>query len=148
MNFVDAAVTQSGDEIRLVAPGLSLPPPTRFRDLLQQYTGKTVIAGIRPEAIHDHAYQPFGATTTKVEATIDVTELMGSEIIAYVLVGTQTLVARLDPRSQARPGQPITLAFETERMHLFDPESTLALGLSPEEPVTTATAVSAKSPGS
>jgi multiple sugar transport system ATP-binding protein len=144
MNFFDATVTQSGDGVRLEAPGMSLPPPSRYRDVISNYVGKTVNVGVRPEAIHDFNFQPTGAATTKVEASVDVTELMGSEIISYVIIDGQTLVARFDPRSGARPGQPITLAFETDRMHLFDVETKLALGIAPEEPVATVdTAVSA-----
>jgi multiple sugar transport system ATP-binding protein len=148
MNFFDATVRQSGEEFRLEASGISLPPPTRYRDVLGSDAGKTAIVGVRPEAIHDHNFQPAGAKTTKVEASVDVTELMGSEIISYVIVGGQTLVARFDPRSAARPGQPITLAFETERMHLFDPATKLALGISSEDDVIPPTAVPAKAPAS
>jgi multiple sugar transport system ATP-binding protein len=143
MNFFDADVASSGDTMTLQAEGLALPPPSRFADALKPYAGKKVLVGIRPEAIHDFAYQPFGATTARVEANVDVTELMGSEIIAYVVVGGKTLVSRLDPRSEARPGKPISLAFEMDRAHLFDPETQLALGAEPVPETAPTTAASA-----
>ena len=37
--------------------------------------------------------------------------------------GEQKLVARVSPRSEARNGDPITVAIDTERMHIFDKDT-------------------------
>ena len=77
------------------------------------------------------------------EAYVDVTELMGSEILLYLIAnrvvvdeelaskknividrsGEQKLTARVSPRSTARNGDTITVAIDTARMHLFDKET-------------------------
>ncbi len=136
MNFFEATVTASDGKIQLEAPGLVLPPAARHTEFLRGRVGQKVVVGARPEAIHDFDFQPSGAATTRVDATVDVTEQMGSEMIAYVVIGGQTFVARLDPRSKARMGAQIAVAFETERLHLFDPETGLALDAQAAEAAT------------
>ena len=85
------------------------------------------------------AFRPYGYTNFYV----DVTELMGSEILLYLIAnrvvvdeelaskknmvidrsGEQKLTARVSPRSTARNGDTITVAIDTARMHLFDKET-------------------------
>lgn len=47
-------------------------------------------------------------------------EPLGSEVILYMLAGSDSFVARVDPRTSAQANQPFKLAFEMDRMHLFD----------------------------
>ena len=58
-----------------------------------------------------------------VDTYVDLTELMGSEIFLYLKVGEQNLTARVSPRSQARSGDSVKVAFDTSRIHLFDKDS-------------------------
>ncbi len=37
------------------------------------------------------------------------------------------MVARVDPRSQTKPGKKIEISVDTERIHFFDPETRLAI---------------------
>ena len=47
-------------------------------------------------------------------------EPLGSEVILYMLAGSDSFVARVDPRTTAQANQPFKLTFEMDRMHLFD----------------------------
>jgi multiple sugar transport system ATP-binding protein len=47
-------------------------------------------------------------------------EPLGSEVYLYCVAGNQQFVARVDPRTQAQPGAPITLHFNTAKMHAFN----------------------------
>jgi multiple sugar transport system ATP-binding protein len=53
---------------------------------------------------------------------------MGNEKFLHVLVGKQTVLARVDPRTRARVGQEIELQLDIDRLHLFDAATELAVG--------------------
>jgi multiple sugar transport system ATP-binding protein len=78
------------------------------------------VVGIRPEDIHDIEFLPPNLPSAKISATVDVTELMGNEILLYLVAGQNTLVARVDPRSKCRVGQQAEVALNTEKLHVFD----------------------------
>jgi multiple sugar transport system ATP-binding protein len=121
----------------------------RLRDALGQ-AGRleTVIVGLRPEHLQDAAitdHRPTGAVT--FTGDVGVLEAMGAEYYAYFDLpdqpsvtdvtdaahdadsdpvgrrhGTQ-LIARLPIDSAVRELESITLWFDPDRLHLFDPES-------------------------
>ena len=127
MNFFDVTLTGTPPELYLDAGHFKMPVPEDRKHVATPFTGKRLLLGIRPEHIHDAGYQPPGIRVSTVEATVDVTEMMGSEVIAYLLVGEKTFLGRLDPRTPARPGAKITVGFEVDRIHVFDPETELAV---------------------
>lgn len=127
MNFFDVNVTGDATAPRLQAEAFSLPAPTSRRSQFAPYLGRKVILGIRPENIHDKEFQPSGIEAGEIKARVDVTELMGNEQILHLLVDGAQFLARVDPRSKARPGADIDLVIDTQAIHAFDPESQLAL---------------------
>ncbi|HEY5639111.1 MAG TPA: sn-glycerol-3-phosphate ABC transporter ATP-binding protein UgpC [Dehalococcoidia bacterium] len=130
MNLFDAVVEGEGDDLRLNATGaFTLPVPPEKREDLEPYRGKKVIMGIRPENIHDAGFQPPDIRTATCDCEVDVTEMMGDEVNAYLEVKDQSFLARVDPRTSARPGQSLRVAFDCDRLHMFDPETEEAIGL-------------------
>ncbi len=130
MNFFDAVVEGEGDDLRLNATeAFTLPVPPEKREDLEPYRGKKVIMGIRPENIHDAGFQPPDIRTATCDCEVDVTEMMGDEVNAYLEVKDQSFLARVDPRTSARPGQSLRVAFDCDRLHMFDPETEEAIGL-------------------
>src|SRR4051794_31255861 len=110
---------------------------------------REVITGIRCEDIADQL-DDDGGRAVEVEVVVDVIEKMGAEAYAYFTVDQHVeldelaeiaedpaggdggitrgqVVARMRPRSQARPGERIRLLLAADRLHLFDPESGEAL---------------------
>jgi multiple sugar transport system ATP-binding protein len=63
---------------------------------------------------------------------VDVTELMGNEIFLHLVEGGKPFLARVDPRTRARPGQEVQVVFDMARMHAFDSETKQAIGPSEE----------------
>ena len=58
-----------------------------------------------------------------IDCNVDVTELMGAEIYLYVNVGGIPITARVEPTSTAHPGDSIKVAFELDKLHIFDKET-------------------------
>lgn len=87
------------------------------------YIGKEVVLGVRPEDIHDEPVFLDANPGKKITATIDVSELMGSESYLYSEVNGQEFVARVDSRTDISGGEQIDLAFDMHKCHFFDVDS-------------------------
>lgn len=128
INFFDATVKPDGEGLVLEHAGFVVPVPEDRLPQLRAYAGKRVIFGVRPEDIYVAGAEPGGIVTANADATVDVVELMGNEVLLHALLGKMPVLARVGPRTQVRPGQPVGLAFDIGRLYLFDPETELAIG--------------------
>jgi multiple sugar transport system ATP-binding protein len=91
------------------------------------YSKKELVLGIRPEDIHDEPIFLESSANTKLEAKIDVAELMGAETFLYSTVSGQDFIARVDSRTDIRNGQSVPLAFDMNKAHFFDKETELRI---------------------
>ncbi len=125
MNFIDGALEQRGSDVYLTfgENAVKLPADKASAPIVKDYIGKEVIAGIRPENIHDDEASLQNYADAVVETKVEVSELMGSEIHLYLSSGEQNFIARVSPRSKARPGDTVKIALETSRLHLFDKDT-------------------------
>jgi hypothetical protein len=53
--------------------------------------------------------------------------MMGNEKLLHMVAGPHRLLTRVDPRTQAAPGQEMELLVDIERIHIFDAKTELAL---------------------
>jgi multiple sugar transport system ATP-binding protein len=127
MNLFKVSVLGSTEEMFLDGPAFRLPVPKEKATPLTPYIGKEIIFGIRPESIHDVEYSPQGIAAARIKARVDVTELMGNEVFLHLLNGNQPFLARVSPRTSARPGHDIEVALDMSQMYAFDPQSKQAL---------------------
>jgi multiple sugar transport system ATP-binding protein len=147
MNFLPGEI--DGENIKL--PIGTMPLSQGLRARLESGPGggrQGVIAGLRPEDFEDIELVGERERGTPFRTKIDVLESMGSEFYAYFNVESERvtsreleelahdaggadlptqegsqIVARLDAASQVRQGQEAELWFNSEHLHLFDPES-------------------------
>jgi multiple sugar transport system ATP-binding protein len=123
MNFFDASLTGTADEMYIDAGVFRLKVTDKIKSRLSDGVGKKVIFGIRPEDIFHPQYVAAGINAEKVEATVDVTELMGNEIFVYLMSGETSYIARIDPRGHLHTGDKIEMVFNGDNIHLFDAEA-------------------------
>jgi len=121
MNFFGMQLIRSGDNLFAQSETLRLRLPLDRHAVLQDYVGKSIVVGVRPEDLYDSAFAAPGIKAATIEAKVDVTELMGNEIFLYLLSGSYSFVARVDPRSRARVGNTIALTLNLDQLHFFDP---------------------------
>ena len=125
MNFLNGSLEQKGNDIYLVVGEtyLKLPAEKANDPVVKDYVGKEVIAGIRPECIHDEAQFVESMPDSVIETEVEVTELMGAEIYLYISFEEQNMIARVSSRSTARAGDKIKVALDMSRVHLFDKDT-------------------------
>ncbi|MGH9247467.1 MAG: ABC transporter ATP-binding protein [Acidimicrobiales bacterium] len=131
MNVFDSRIETDGDQVaiawagdhRLVGDEAALSSFTA----LATHAGRSVVLGLRPEAFIDASLEPGVPGDRVVDATVDLVESLGAELLVHVSVAGVEAVARLAPRSRARPGDTIKLAVDTAQLHLFDPATGASL---------------------
>jgi multiple sugar transport system ATP-binding protein len=134
MNLVEATI--DGDEVSFGQFRVPLDPGRRPARGVER-----VVLGTRPEAFEDAALAPD--SLPRIDVRVELLDL-GSDahvffhvdappITAEILeaaadsslltVDRALFAARVDPRSQARPGRRLSLALDPSGCHFFDPES-------------------------
>ena len=132
MNFIDAKITKVGEEYAVVFGSYTIPIHNGRggKDVFEPYVGKPVVLGIRPEDIHA---EPIMLASTDDNAIIDVTvelaELMGAEIYLHGTCSGVPIVVRTPSRVAIKAGDTARLAVDCNKIHLFDPETTRAIGM-------------------
>ena len=123
MNFLQGMVHKEEERLFIVTKSLKLPIPESQQTRYQEHIGREIIFGIRPENIYSQEFLPPKTQPFPIQAEVGVVEMMGHEAIVYcTLADGQDLVARVDPRSHFNPGDTVTLLFDLNRFHLFDPD--------------------------
>ncbi len=147
MNFFPATLTDVG--VRLPFGEVTLTREA-LDTIASHPTPKNVIVGVRPEQFEDAAlidgYQRIRALTFDV--TVDLVESLGADKYVYFTTagdsahaeqlaelaaesgsGANEFVARVSTDSTAATGQPLTLAFESSKVLVFDADSGVNLTL-------------------
>lgn len=129
MNFIDVAISKENDvyTMKFGKYAINVPAEKNKDDVLKDYVGKEVVFGIRPEDVHDEPDFLAKATDGIAEADVEVTELMGAETYLYLNCEGNNITARVEPTSTSRTGDKIKIAFNLQKMHLFDKETEQAI---------------------
>lgn len=121
MNFLKGRLEDGKFIIGNVTIGV---PEGKMKVLREQgYVGKEVILGIRPEDFHDEPVFIEASQNTKITANVEVAELLGAETMVYSQIDGQEIVARIDARTEIKPGHQLDLALDMNKAHFFDIET-------------------------
>ena len=99
---------------------------TRGKQIADRYNGRHVILGIRPEDIYElEEAKKLGIENDSVDVDEPVVnrEMLGAEVILYFDEQGKTLAVRLSPENQTQVGEKVSLYFDMEKAHVFDPET-------------------------
>jgi multiple sugar transport system ATP-binding protein len=154
MNMLEATVERNGDGLVLRVGSATLPVP-RDTDRLDEYVGRRIALGLRPEAL-DQAGNGDG----RLQGVVQTVEALGPEQLAHVEIDASPVlvddvveglvdvevaedlaeitpgpdsaralvVARLNASATVRPDEPIGLSVDLRRLHIFDLESGSTIG--------------------
>jgi multiple sugar transport system ATP-binding protein len=127
MNFFDAELVHQDGKVMVDTRDFMLQIPEDRTGVYRDHVGKEVIFGIRPDNTYDRGFAPPGIKEAVVEARVDVTELLGNEVVVYLATDHHEFLGRFDPRIEARVGNMISIAFDMDRMHVFDKQTEQAI---------------------
>jgi multiple sugar transport system ATP-binding protein len=142
MNLYEASLGEGARTLTLGSQTIELPDSTRVRHPdLAPFGGRSVVVGLRPEhlTLHDGGATEQGLLTANVE----LVEALGSELLVHFTIDATRVVAegtldedeqltlggegvaRVDPRSSAKPGDRLRFVVDVERMHFFDTDGSV-----------------------
>ncbi len=128
MNFVDAKLSKEGDSVYAAFGDDKIKiPEGKVTPELEGYVGKDVVLGIRPEDLHDDEAFISMNPESVASAFVEVTEMMGAETYLYLTVAGKQFTARVNQRSTAKINDTIKIAFDTNKIHIFDKDTELAI---------------------
>ncbi|RMH75841.1 MAG: sn-glycerol-3-phosphate ABC transporter ATP-binding protein UgpC [Actinomyces sp.] len=150
MNLYEGAlhIDEAGTStVTLGSQTLALDPALlAARPALRAYDGRKVVVGIRPEDTEDARLVPDAPADRRLRSTVELVEALGAEILVHFSLDAVPVdagdpdaqqvtaagvsshaVGRFNPRSPARLGEDIEVVVDTARLHVFDPETGLAI---------------------
>lgn len=123
MNFINGIVGEDG-YFRVGDFKIEVPK-AKFAQLKEQnYIGKEIVLGIRPENIN---VEDLSNAATTAEIQIDNAELLGYDYNLLFTIGANQLVSRIKAVNVLHPGDKVKLNFEMEKAHFFDKDTTVRI---------------------
>jgi multiple sugar transport system ATP-binding protein len=156
INLVEAQLEQTNGHLAVSFGEHRLPVDDRAarnRAALNDYVGRKIILGIRPEDFEDASIESGAPADRRLKVICDLTEPLGAEVLVYFgteatgVVGSAAaadagedadvrlgggegdetaktrLCARVSPRTRIAVGGNAELAVDTSRLYFFDPET-------------------------
>jgi multiple sugar transport system ATP-binding protein len=150
MNFARGHLERRDGELYLVLGSQRMHLPGVVPDVVLARDDAPVVVGIRPEAL---SHAPPGRDDDQVlEATVELVESLGSDLLVHATVDAPAVLtedqlelarevggdpaaelararftARLPPDVPVAAGDRLRLHVNTEHLHFFDPDTTLAM---------------------
>jgi len=116
MNFLPGR--REGGEV-VVADSVRIPLPPA----VQREAGEAITAGVRPEHLVRGA--PSGPI---FRFTVETVEALGADSLLHGVLGGHPIVARVEGHVSPQPGEVISFAAMTDKVHFFDTASGKRLG--------------------
>ncbi|WP_173553383.1 ABC transporter ATP-binding protein [Sharpea azabuensis] len=102
-------------------------PAGKVNATFDQYVGKTVTLGIRPEDLHVEKIMVDTYPDAVFGATLDLVENTGSEMNLYFNYHGKDMILKTPSRFDYRDGDHISMAIDKNKIHLFDKETEKAI---------------------
>ncbi len=123
MNLVEGRISKGDKCLQVTFPGgLNVPVPEK--DGAQIKEGQKVMMGLRTEDIFLEDGSSEIPEEWKFDATVVVTEPLGSETHMHVNVNGLKITGKCEGRKIVQPGEKIKLSFNLKHLHIFDANST------------------------
>jgi multiple sugar transport system ATP-binding protein len=127
MNFFDAVLVERDGKVAVDTRDFLLDVPEDKADVYREHVGKDVVFGMRPDNTHDLEFAPPGISQSIIEAKVEVTELLGNEVIVHLSTDHHQFLGRFDPRTNARVGNTLSVALDMDSMQIFDKKTERAI---------------------
>src|ERR1044072_2767350 len=125
LNFAAVTVSEPNGSLIAENSGLHIKLPDETAQRLRGHVGHKVTLGVRPEdltvATTADADQPC------FDATVEVVEQLGSDILLDMKVGDGAMVASVEPTVRVKVRDKLRLAMRPSTLHVFDAKTEAAI---------------------
>jgi multiple sugar transport system ATP-binding protein len=118
MNFSNVQISSEGGVLFATNTAMKIRVPDHFNQRLAPYANKAMTLGIRPEALR--MANSADSKDTVLDAVVEVSEQLGSEVILDVKCAGAGMVASVEPTIRVKPGETIKLAMDPTGLRFFD----------------------------
>jgi multiple sugar transport system ATP-binding protein len=122
MNIFEGVLRDRDGRLFFDGDSVTAPIAPRQYDQVRARVDKKVCLGIRPRALSLVSGKPEANATT-FEGTVDVSELLGEEVLAHLSSGPHRFTVSLDPHASVDRNGTICVSPDMERAHIFDAET-------------------------
>ena len=119
MNFFAGRVVRQNNQVIFDEGHFRIPLTGRAAEVLSAYDGQSVTMGIRPENIHERGNRPDADPAHTVTATVEVVEMMGSEVYLYASTGFSSFTARVQASCRKQIGDTVEVVLDLAHAHFF-----------------------------
>ena len=112
MNLFDADVVETADGVVLDLGPFTYPLSTPLAERVRASNATTLRLGIRPEDVVIDEAGP-------VDATVNVVEPIGADVIAYLTVGDREITVQTERDGSLQEADAVSIALPPEAVHLF-----------------------------
>ena len=130
MNFLECDTVNRDGELILqgVEGEFEIYTDAALRARVEKLNRERFKASIRPTDVTAYAEKPdTSAVPHPIQATVYIFEPLGEEGVLTVQLGKHMAQIVTAPHLGVKPGQPVWLDFDLERVHIFDPDTGRAL---------------------
>ena len=118
-----------GAKLCVLVDDITVPLPLRMQENenVKKYVGKPIVYGIRCEDMHINSSYALENKQNEITLKADLAEMMGSEVYIYSSINDKEIIAKVRSDTNISSGDSVKLYIDTEKVHLFDPESELLI---------------------
>ncbi|WDV47372.1 sn-glycerol-3-phosphate ABC transporter ATP-binding protein UgpC [Clostridiaceae bacterium M8S5] len=123
MNFIDSKIIEANGKLYYEIKNKKIEIEEDRAKILRDklYIDKIVTLGLRPDAIE------VRDKNDSLEAVVDVTEMLGSEMYLYLDFDGNNVTVKVDPSYKVEIGKKINFGFKAKKVHLFDSETEMSI---------------------
>jgi multiple sugar transport system ATP-binding protein len=123
MNIFEGTLRQEGQTFVFDGGEIVMPIVESQNEAVKDFVGKKVCLGLRPKAFKLCSQPQEGQAVCSFKGTVEVSELLGEEVLAHLKTGDHRFIVSLDPHKFINGEGDIEVSPVAERAHIFDMES-------------------------
>ncbi|RKU10506.1 glycerol-3-phosphate ABC transporter ATP-binding protein [Candidatus Poribacteria bacterium] len=118
MNFIETSIENSSGSPKLMFENFEVQLNLDLQSVINDLSGKSVTLGIRPEDIH---VDENGRN--QILTQVELVEPLGNNALLYLRTEKNSFVAQSNLANLPQHNTPLTVSFDINKAHLFDPDT-------------------------
>lgn len=118
MNFIETYIENSSGSPKLMFENFEVQLNPDLQSVINDLSGKSVTLGIRPEDVH------VGENgRNQILTQVELVEPLGNNALLYLRTEKNSFVAQSNLANLPQHNTPLTVSFDVNKAHLFDPDT-------------------------